>query len=252
MQSNKSLQNKRILITRSEQRAKTLVDAVISGGGTPILLPTISILSLEYSEPVVRILKHLHEFDIAIFVSPNAVIRMPVNHLRIIAIGVGTRDKLQQYAVKVDDIPQHFSTEGLLELAVLQEVAAKRILIFCAEGGRLDLAEILRQRGAEVTLSYVYSRRCPKLDLHEQASDWQKQGIDVIVGTSGESLYNLLQMVGAFANWLKQLPCLVVSQRVANIAKALGFVMPPIIAANASNEAIFKALCGMTVDDSAS
>lgn len=138
---------------------------------------------------------------------------------------------------------ENFSTEGLLELPILQKVSNKRIVVFCGEGGRTDLAQILTQRGAQVTPAYTYCRHCPNLDLQKDLVHWQQQGIDMVVGTSNESLYNLLKMVGKQgADWLKQLPWLVVSQRMADLTKMLGFAISPIVASNATNEAIFRAL----------
>ena len=263
------LQGMRLLITRPEERAKTLVDAIISAGGVPILVPTVDIVDPYDMRPLLDIFNHRNTFDIAIFVSPNAVNKLLehwqlfrakfhrdnlkltplfLDHLQVIAIGPGTKERLSHYSIIVDDMPaQHFSTEGLLALPALQKVSAKCIVIFCGEGGRTELAETLGRRGAQVTLAYTYRRHCAGQDLQEQLQDWQKQGIDLVVGTSGESLYNLIQMLGVpGSDWLRRLPCLVVSQRMADLTKMLGFVIPPIIADNATNEGIFKALIRAT------
>lgn len=256
----------RILITRTEDRAKSLSDAIIAAGGIPILVPTIDIIDPEDIHPLLNIFNRLSNFDIAIFVSPNAVNKTQLhwqfyrkknhqddlqlslvfaNSLKVIAIGPGTREMLSHYCIVVNDMPvQHFSTEGLLELSILKKIADKRIVLFCGEGGRTELAEKLRRRGAQVTFAYVYCRRCPRLNLQEQLTDWQKQGIDLVVGTSAESLYNLLEMVGeSGAHWLKQLPWLVVSERLADLIKTLGFTVAPIVAKSATNDGIFEALC---------
>ena len=256
----------RILITRAEDRCQTLKDVIISAGGTLIAVPTIDIVDPRNTRSLVTVLNDLNNFDAAIFVSPNAVDKallqwqryreeyhqdnLPLNEflgksIPVFAIGPGTQQRLYQHFIRVSGMPVfNFSTEGLLELSTLQKVSGKRIILFCGEAGRTELAEKLRQRGAQVTLAYVYCRRCPNLDFRKQLRGWKRQGIDVIVGTSAESLYNLLEMVGeSGAGWLKQLPWLVVSERVANLTKTLGFTESPIVAKNATNDAIFEALC---------
>jgi uroporphyrinogen-III synthase len=263
--STNSLQGMRLLITRVENRSRTLVDAIISAGGLPIVVPTIDIVDPEDIQPLITVFHQLNDFDIAIFVSPNAVTKtllqwqlyrakfhldnlslnvIFMRHLKVLAIGSGTKERLTHYSITVNAMPvKNFSTEGLLELPILQKVSGKRIVIFCGLGGRAELANTLQQRGACVTSAYTYCRRCPNVDLQDQLNDWQRKGIDIVVGTSAESLYNLLTMVEiSGAAWLKQLQWLVVSQRMADLTKALGFVISPIIADNATNEAIFQAL----------
>lgn len=265
MKASEFLQAKRVLITRTEDRSKSLSDAIMAAGGMPILVPTVDIVDPKDLNPLLNVFNCLSDFDLAIFVSPNAVKKMQwhwqsyrkenyqdnlqlnkvlASSLKVIAIGTGTQEMLNRYAIAVTAMPaQDFSTEGLLALSILQKVSDKRIVIFCGEGGRTELAETLKQRGAEVTFAYTYCRRCPHLDLQTELNDWQKQGIDVVVGTSAASLYNLLEMVGeSGACWLKQLPWLVVSERVADLTKMLGFTAVPIVAKNASNDAIFEAL----------
>jgi len=265
MKSAPLLQGKQILITRAEDRCQTLKDAIASKGGFLIAVSTIDITDPEDVRPLVNVFNELNSFDIAVFVSPNAVDKtlwrwqwykekyhkdnVPFSGfltkpMRVFAIGPSTQQRLHQHFIKVTGIPVcDFSTEGLLELSSLQKVSGKRIVIFCGEGGRADLAEILRHRGAQVTFAYVYRRRCPNLNLQVQLTDWQKRGVDVVVGTSAESLYNLLEMVGEpGARWLKQLSWLVVSERIADLTKTLGFATKPIVAKSATNDAIFEAL----------
>jgi len=253
------MKGKRIIITRAEDRAESLVSSIRAAGGLPIVVQVIDILDPQDSGSLFDVLGSLHNFDIAIFVSPNAVNKTqahwPVNYkqsgsIKILAIGPGTQERLEYYGLKVDSRPlEDFSTEGLLRLSILQKekINGKKVAIFCGENNRLDLGQILKERGAKVTPAYVYRRCCPglsaSLDLRGQLRGWQEEGISLVVGTSVESVYNLLKMAGEQgALWLKQLPWLMVSQRIVDRTKVLGFAIRPIIANNASNQAIFQAL----------
>ena len=265
MESSTILRGFRALITRPEERCEALRDAIFLAGGKLLTVASIQITEPDDLPLLKQIFDTLDQFDLAIFVSRTAVdhgmlewqsyrnsehqdallfATRIANRLPLLAIGPGTSAELKRYHLTVHAEPKdHFSTEGLLALPILQNTAGKRILIFCAAGGRMDLAATLRERGAHVTSAYTYARRCPERDLSAECRLWRQEGLDLVIATSCDSLVNLLSMAASNAAWLKQRPWLVVSQRVAAMTKALGFSSPPIVALNATNSAIFDALC---------
>ena len=62
-----------ILVTRPAQQSTYLVSRIKSLGGEPLLFPVLEITDVEDIRPLLSIIDRLHEFDFAIFVSPNAV-----------------------------------------------------------------------------------------------------------------------------------------------------------------------------------
>jgi uroporphyrinogen-III synthase len=137
------------------------------------------------------------------------------------------------------------SSEALLALPELDEtvVAGSEILIVRGEGGRQLLGDTLSKRGAQVTYAEVYRRAAPEVNGGGPGSGGSNGGIDIIVITSLAGIENLFAMLGAdAAGWLKEAGYVVVSERLAAHARALGIKEQPVIAAGADDRALLAAL----------
>lgn len=251
---HKPLQGRQILITRPVQQAQSLVVQLETLGAKVYLLPTIEIADVEDPASVQADIKQLADFAMAIFVSPNAVKKVVplIRHVwpkwptqvQIAAIGASTARAIYAEQLSVDVSPsEQFNSESLLALSALQKVAGKKIIIFCAAGGRDLLASALRERGAQVTESYVYRRLLPAATNIADLPIGQSDSIDIIVCTSNSGLRNLVTLIGqGNRQWLINMPLLVISPRMMALAKTLGFVKRPQVADNATDEAIVTAL----------
>ncbi|WP_333854854.1 uroporphyrinogen-III synthase [Leclercia sp.] len=135
------------------------------------------------------------------------------------------------------------TSEVLLQLPELQTVVGKRILILRGNGGRELLGDTLRERGAEVTFCECYQRCNKYYDGAEEAMRWQSRGVTTLVVTSGEMLQQLWSLIPQWYrdNWLLRCRLLVVSERLANLARELGW-QDIRIADNADNDALLRAL----------
>ncbi len=134
-------------------------------------------------------------------------------------------------------------SEVLLQLPELQNVVGKRALILRGNGGRELLGDTLRERGAEVTFCECYQRCNKHYDGAEEAMRWQYRGVTTLVVTSGEMLQHLWSLIPQWyrENWLLRCRLLVVSERLANLARELGW-QDIRIADNADNDALLRAL----------
>ena len=134
-------------------------------------------------------------------------------------------------------------SEVLLQLPELQNIQGKRALILRGNGGRELLGETLVARGARVEFCECY-QRCGKLyDGAQEAMRWHTRGVDTIVVTSGEMLQQLFTLIPLWyrENWLLRCRLLVVSERLANLARELGW-QDIQVAENADNDALLRAL----------
>lgn len=168
-----------------------------SGRGRTVLLPVLEILDPQDSSAARDIVDRLNEFDIAIFISANAVNKAmelitprrgwPAS-LSVAAVGARTAEELQRHGQQVNIMPrQPFNSEALLSLHEMRNVASKRVIIFRGEGGRELLGDTLRERGAHIEYAEVYRRGKPAGNF----SDVMDAGIDVIVVTSNESAQSM-------------------------------------------------------------
>jgi len=242
-----------VLVTRPAHQAQGLCQLVEQAGGRPILFPALEILDIDDTGPLLALIDRLDEFDIAIFISPNAVSkalnlirgRRPLpQHLQLAAVGKGSAKALTSNGLKPHIYPAtRFDSEALLELPAMQDVNGKRIVIFRGDGGRELLAETLRERGAQVEYAECYRRATPKGDIGALLKRWARGEVHIVTVTSAETLRNLFDMVGQLGRqWLQKTPIVVVSARAAELARELGCKVEPIVASQASDEAILAAI----------
>ena len=242
-----------ILVTRPAHQAGPLCEAVEAQGGRAICFPVLEIVDPEDVGALLDVIDRLDSFDIAVFISPNAV-NKAINRIRarrelptglkLAAVGRGSAKELGRLGLQADIFPkQRFDSEALLAMDEMQQVAGKRVVIFRGDGGRELLAETLKGRGAEVEYAECYRRAKPKGDVGKLMRHWARGDIDVVVVTSNEGLSNLFDMVGQLGRqWLRKTQLVVVSPRQAELAKELGFKLEPVIAETASDEAVVEAI----------
>lgn len=187
-----------ILVTRPARQAAGFAQKIAALGGSPVIFPAIVILPPDDRAAVDRAHAALGAYDIAIFISPNAVEygapdpRSWPPRLATFAPGPGTAEALAATGIGGVRIPATtFDSEGLLELRELSEVRGKRVLILRGEGGREQLADTLRARGAQVDAVACYRRAQPRSDGQGLAEAFGIGSIDAVTITSSEALDNL-------------------------------------------------------------
>ena len=143
----------------------------------------------------------------------------------------------------VDLLPENnYNSEALLALPEMQHIQGQKLLIVRGIGGREELANTLRDRGADVHYLNVYKRITPSINNAEVIALLEQNKLDVITATSGETLHNLLIMLGvAHHERLFTLPLVVVSDRIKQIAVELGFKRIA-VANSPSDEAILATI----------
>jgi len=240
-----------VLITRAKHQSTPLCELIRTHGGHPILFPALEIGSPNNPNITQSQLAQLDRFDIAIFISPNAVShglamledKTPLRQLKIAAVGESTARTLKQAGLTVEITPtDRFDSEALLETPELHQVENLRIIIFRGKGGRQLLGDTLQRRGAEVTYAEVYQRTCPTTDPTELLTTWST-AVQVVTATSIDILNNLTTLLGTRGlQKLRGTPLLVVSKRMQIEAQQLG-CQKIILAQRADDKSVLKALC---------
>ena len=254
-QSTGSLQGCGVLVTRPAHQAVNLCQRIEQLGGRAIPFPVLEITAPDDKRPLEACAAQLDDFDVAIFISANAVERaLPTileqrdwpTGVQIAVIGKRSAEALEAFGLQADLCPQiRFNSEGLLELDALQDVAGQHFLIFRGNGGREYLADTLRTRGAQVQYVEAYRRTQPDVDSSALVQAWRSGEIDLVQINSVESLENLFAMLDKEGQaLLRKTPLLVVSDRMLPVAERLGFTQQPLLAANATDDAVIEALRG--------
>ena len=228
----KPLAGKGIVVTRPPHQAGELARRIKAAGGRPLLFPTIEIRDIVDSVPLLALVDRLDQFDLAIFVSPNAAERgmALVNarrtwpaRLKIAAVGSGSVEVLERHGMTGVMAPGgRNDSEALLDLPALSLVFGRRIVVFRGVGGRELLSETLQDRGAIVEYAECYQRVRPELDVGLLLRDWAGNKVHAVTITSSEGLRNLFEMVGAEGRARLQLtPLFVPHPRIADAAGRL-------------------------------
>jgi len=215
-------------------QAAGLVQLIEDAGGRALVYPMIEI------EPVANavldaLVDMLERFDLAVFVSRNAVeqglarvarSRVWPPGIAVAAVGSGTRAALEARGFANVLAPRDSGgSESLLALLTppVMNVRGKRIAIFRGTGGRELLAHTLRERGAVVEYAECYSRRAPQMDLRPLIDAWSNGRVHAVAISSGEALVNLAALLGdAGGKLLASTPMFVPHPRVADDARARG------------------------------
>lgn len=203
--------------------------------------PVMEVSPLESSSDVDQIKAYILDFadyDRAIFISRTAAklamdwlecywARVPEGlpiEMHYYAVGKSTAVELKKWGVESELPEQAFNSEGLLALQSLQQVNGEKVVIFCGEGGRSLLADQLDQRGAIVSRCELYRREITHKHDEDINNLLSSGELELMIAHSGELLSNLVVLVDEDQqSTLRQLPLLVPSQRVAAIAKKVGF-----------------------------
>lgn len=232
-----------VLLTRPAGQADKLSAAIQDLGGQVTALPLLAIEPITERVAVERLktsIMALDNYDAAIFISTNAATlglewienywpQLPVG-LDAYAVGPGTAEILRQLPWAVHCSDSGVTSEHLLALPGLQNVAGKRIALFRGQGGRELLAETLRARGARVDYLEIYQRRVPEYSRAVVLKMIDDNAINAAIATSQQILDSLIALLSAESALQQAVPeslqslCVVVpSQRVREHALAAGF-----------------------------
>ena len=240
--TEQSLAGLNIVVTRPRAQATQLAQRITQQGGRAILFPLLEINPVTDPQPLRALASQLAHFNLAIFISPNAVHYgmqailengpLPTT-LKIATVGQGSAKALRVLGVKEVIAPQDkFDSEALLALPELQQVNGWRVAIFRGDGGRELLGDTLKARGAQVEYAACYHRTKPQHNL----TDLLAADPHAIIVTSSEALVYLSEMVDKMVaervgkiewagehNGVKTLPLFVPHDRIAQAAHQLNW-----------------------------
>jgi uroporphyrinogen-III synthase len=221
------LANLSIVVTRPREQATDLAQRIGRLGGRALLFPLLEIAPVSDQAALQEQLVRLAQFDLLIFISPNAVrfgmAAMPPlpDTVRIATVGQGSAHALGELGVSGIIAPTgRYDSEALLALPGLQTVSGWRVAILRGDGGRELLGDTLKARGATVEYITCYRRSKPRFD----AASLLAAAPDAITVTSSEALGHLWEMLEQPARTrLAATPLFVPHARIAELARQQGW-----------------------------
>ena len=203
---NKPLLGKEILVTRTRKQASSLVQSLHSLGAMTHEFPLIELEPNEQSHQELETsIKELSNYDWIVFTSTNGVevfldrisslgfdgrIFKGVN---ICAIGSATRDKLAEYFIKADLVPNDYVSESIIE-SLKNKVKGKKVLLPRADIARDVLPDGLTKCGADVKVISTYH-----IKIASGSSDELKKllgEVDLVTFASSSTVDNFVEILG--------------------------------------------------------
>ena len=244
----------RLLLTRPAAENDALAAALHERGMHSASLPLMDVEALAETPQQRALALDLQAYAAVIVVSKPAarfglellgrhLPQLPA-HLQWFSVGAGTAQVLQAQGLHVSYPEQGDDSEALLALPQVQQLfdgPPPRVLILRGEGGRELIAQTLRERGASVDYLELYRRVLPTHPAGTLLRVLHMERLNAVLVSSAQGLEHLRQL--AVADWpqIAELPLLVPSPRVAELARAAG-VRQIIDCRGASAAAVLAAL----------
>jgi uroporphyrinogen-III synthase len=214
VQKTPSLKGRTVAITRPAGQAEEAGALIKAKGGVPYYIPAIEIKGLSNPAPVKKLIAELcaGTVDYVILMSTNGVkylfsVAEGLKQSRrlleglaksfVIAVGPKTAEAMKECNVRVDLVPQKYSSEGLLEVLKEKDVKGKKIRIPRTSNAAPTLTDTLRTMGADVEEIYVYESSLPVDEKVKDKfyADLTEGQISAIVFGSGLSAKNIFKML---------------------------------------------------------
>jgi uroporphyrinogen-III synthase len=247
------LNGRGILVTRPAHQADALCALIEAAGGSPLRFPVLEIRPAVDAPSVQAGLARLADYDLAIFVSANAVQhtltalapRAWPGRVEIAAVGAATARALESRGLRVAHCPgAGFTSEALLALPAFRDMTGRRVLILRGDGGREHLRDSLIARGARVDYLEVYRRVQAQADPAPLLGRWRAGSVAAVLVASTDSLEKLAAIVGTLGlGLLRATPLIVGNARTRDRARALGLDGVVAVATDATDAAMVEALC---------
>ncbi|MBP7735927.1 MAG: uroporphyrinogen-III C-methyltransferase [Spirochaetes bacterium] len=230
---------KRIVVTRSREQASELTARLTELGAGVIELPVIKIVPVEEPNDFGHIFKKLGQYNWIIFTSVNGADHFfarlfaagldsrSLSSAKICAIGPATGERLHDFGIKADLVPQKFiSTDIIRELADRGEISGKSFLLPRADIAPKELGQSLLDKGAKLVDDIPVYRTIEEdlSDMPAQIEQLRGLNFDLVTFTSSSTVQNfdrIMKKAGAAVT--KAIKCAAIGPITADRARELGY-----------------------------
>jgi len=230
-----ALSGRRIVVTRRQSQAASLVDRLVELGASVVEVPAIEITPPPDPGPLDAALSELDRYDWVVLTSPNAVTavlsrltvlglypRLTDRRRRLASIGPATtvalRASFPEDRVALEP-KTDFGAAGLVAAFADERLAGLRVLVPASTEAREELAAGLRGLGAMLEVVAAYSTVEPP-GLEAAVARCLDQGFDLALFASPSAVEGFAQRAGERA---RGLPVAVIGPTTEAAARVAGF-----------------------------
>lgn len=224
-----------VLVTRPNPTANDLINRLKDIKINACSLPLIEFSDGKDLKKLPKYLIHLPPGNMVFLLSQRSVyfaqkvlkqnkIQWPQT-LKYYAIGYSTANEFYKYSGLKIIYPNNQTSDGLINLSDLQNISGKIGLILTSNIGRTLLIKTLYQREVKVILCECYKNCEKSYDGVTEGKRLRAMKIKIIIVTSGNMLKQLFNLfsVKDKEEWLLKCCLVVVSERLASLAKNMGW-----------------------------
>ncbi|MGD2271841.1 MAG: uroporphyrinogen-III C-methyltransferase [Desulfobacterales bacterium] len=234
---DRPLLGKKIVVTRARAQSSDLVRHLSDLGAECLEFPTIKIQPVKDWTSLDNAIHNLAAYDWLIFTSVNGVtffferllatgrdVRALCN-LRIASIGPATEQRISEFGLNSDIVPESYRAESVVAAFAHQNVKPKRILLPRAREARPVLPLELTKMGARIDEITVYETTAAGEDADQLIKHLEEKSIDLITFTSSSTVKNFKALIPAkkFKNLLDGVIVASIGPVTSDTAKDLGF-----------------------------
>ncbi len=209
-QTGVSLKGIRVVVTRAQKQASKMSESLLQRGADVMEIPTIRIEHSEGQDIVefATMVAEAHTYEWIIFTSPNAVefffesfykIRSDAREIggaKMAAVGPATKEKLAEYRMGTDLIPEKHVAEALGD-AFINEVGSientTMLWVRAKDAGNV-LSTKLIEAGVILDEAVAYQTIPETDDPSGMMKKFREEGADIITFTSGSTVDSFLDL----------------------------------------------------------
>lgn len=232
---DRPLFGKRVLVTRSRQRAGVLRERLREEGAEVIELPALEVVETAAPEIITRVMGALADgqYGWVVFTSANAA-DLFFRHLdasgrdaralgatKICAVGSEAAEALAAHGIRPDVV----RAEGVVEAGGALDARAlgrRRVLVPRAGDTQPELIAALRRLGAEVEEIPLYVTSIPRRPNQESLGSLRRGEVDVVSFATSNAVTNLVNMLGGDLAGLRRATIACIGPYTARAARDLG------------------------------
>jgi len=200
------LKDRTIVLTRAEEQSQETFNFFKKKEANLISFPALEIVPIDASAKLQTILEE-KKIDYLVFQSANAIkyflqlvkeknFHIDYENIKVACVGKKTAAVCAENQIKVDLVPEDFSTLGLLKLFAIEPLENKVVLLPRSAIGRDEFREGLKRFGATVKTVAVYDILMPaKESVAEEIEKIRTSKIDWYLFTSPSTYQNFLALM---------------------------------------------------------
>lgn len=220
-----SLFGKTIVVTRTQSQAPQMVSALSDLGADVIEYPVIAIDPIDSAKEAIGQPGFFEGFTDIIFTSVNGIDiffnilfeldldSRILSKATITAIGKMSAERLLDYGIKADNVPEIYSAEGILD-QLENDLGGRNFLLPRAKGARVILPQEILQRGGTLSEVHLYEAKLP-----EERQPLGGKHLDGICFTSTSTVVHFSKI----NDHLKDVPVFAIGDITARSAREHGY-----------------------------